>query len=928
MNHSKFVTNSVEEEGIQIKNEVPVFLCYRRTDGTNYAQAIFETINGKEINILLDKKEDQKSSINLFFDKEIPAVTDWTMHHQPALERARCLIIIITPGLGADTSSGSSKDWVHYEIKWWLDNRPDSVPILIDTTNTGVRFLPKFARNKWEFSNRILFRIENIKRLPLEKQQGFNKKLEDKILNGIREREGFIRYKDIEKLQYLLKASKRKNNYLILFSCLVLGLAACAGFFFLKAKNEARVSNAHRLSTLATNVALEYPDLGILLATESYNIVPSNESIKILHSILDYDPVYLRNHSSGVIELSFNHNGSKMASASSDHSIIIWDTNKKIKYASLEGHSNNVSHAVFNSKSSKLASWAYDREIIIWDLDNNELEKRISGLGSHEVLLSLNFLEDDNYLIACYSDGQIIVWDIKRGEVLKKLTSPLHQVTEAKFSKDLKHIALTNFNDDGSIIIWDLTKEKEKFKLEGHQQVFSFDFSFDGSRLVSGGTWPGILVWDLHKGQKLFALKNDHLMIKSVNFSHNDKYIVSGDDGGIITVWDAAQGKKINDFKWNDSSVTAVKFNINNYQLAASSQKNEIVYWRAFPNFKENQFTTDSCEVFDMALDKQRDILAVSKTNNTVEIFDLKTQKSITILDEHFGPVSGVAFSPDGQFLASCSWDGTVSIWNVDDWQHLKSFDKQTDRILSITFSPDGNYIATGSFDGNIILWEAKTGLIVNKQKVPINAISPDDVTSLAFSPDGNYLAAGIGDGEVIIIEHNPHDFQTNLRIDSKKIILDGSNDFSISGIECITYSPNGKLLAFGKSDGDVSILDAKTYERLIILKGDNPINSLAFSPDSKIIATGSININLWDVNNGQELISFKGHSKWITELLFDVEGEKLISGSLDKSIRLWNTNYNSILEKACEACNRNMTKKEWNQYVGSNLDYRKTCKK
>lgn len=136
-----------------------------------------------------------------------------------------------------------------------------------------------------------------------------------------------------------------------------------------------------------------------------------------------------------------------------------------------------------------------------------------------------------------------------------------------------------------------------------------------------------------------------------------------------------------------------------------------------------------------------------------------------------------------------------------------------------------------------------------------------------------------------------PKAFATNKIIENIAIgglihNLQGHSD----SIRSIAFSPDGKILASGSYDKTIKLWNVGTGREIYTFQGhSDSVYSVAFSPDGKILASGSRDktIKLWDVTTGREIYTLQGHSDWVRSVAFSPDGKTLASASLDKTI-MW----------------------------------------
>jgi WD40 repeat protein len=547
----------------------------------------------------------------------------------------------------------------------------------------------------------------------------------------------------------------------------------------------------------------------------------------------------------------------RIASASSDHTVRLWDPAHPAEPLVFEGHSSWV-HALAVLPDGRIASSSSDTTVRLWD-PAHPAEPLVFE-GHSERVTALAVLPDGR-IASCSWDGTVRLWD------------PAHPAEPLVFEghSDRVHTLavlpdgrIASGSEDDTVRLWDPAHPAEPLVFEGHSEGVTALAVLPDGRIASG-SWDGtVRLWDpAHPAEPLvFEGHSEKVHALAVL---PDGRIASGSADHTVRLWDPAHPAEPLVFKGHSRSVYALAV-LPDGRIASGSADHTVRLWDPAHPAEPLVFEGHSQGVTALAVLPDGRI-ASGSADHTVRLWDPTHPAEPLVFEGHSRSVSALALLPDGR-IASCSWDGTVRLWDPPHPAEPLVFEGHREGVSALAVLPDGR-IASCSWDATVRLWD------------PAHPAEPlvfeghsDGVTALAVLPDGR-IASSSWNGTVRLWDPaHP----------AEPLVFEGHRE----GVSALAVLPDGRI-ASCSVDGTVRLWDpAHPAEPLVFEGHSGPVTALAVLPDGRI-ASCSVDgtVRLWDPAHPAERLVFEGHSSSVYELAVLPDG-RIASSSADHTVRLW----------------------------------------
>ncbi len=683
--------------------------------------------------------------------------------------------------------------------------------------------------------------------------------------------------------------------------------------------------------------SIEFNDDGTQLLTTS-----DDYTIKLWDVASNRLTKTLRGHGGWVRDaVFFPGNDGRILSIGNDAAVRVWQPatlHETVAFQSTESdtpslqtrpHDDEIWSASFNADGTKIVTASRDHTARVLEIDPKTLgfkntvdlvdeDGRLQE-GSPFVALSLAVDPSHNRLFVGSADSTVRVWDLGSGSQISSAAGTGLNTTLA-VSSDGSLLVTGSSDEEARFLVWEIDAqgmiaEQPKFRLKQHQTTVTAIAISPDNRLIFTGDRNGLgLLWDSATGKTVGAALNQHLgfRINAAQFTpDSQQLLIAADDQKVSRVdLDTLQLLDVLPHPGFVTRLSIAPDGRSAATLAESSLEGTL---------------TSTVTLWDLSNGKDRVIDRAVRRGEAAEGDAAKNQRIVSV---RFGDSETLVTSHDqtsGDFvkiwrlgdakaavgqvlqmpkklatladavpmgsdrLLSLAGDAAF-LWDLKSLNHIRSY-RSHGGVTEADFSFDGKYVVTGS--RSIRIWDVASGRSLQKMEVPHDGA----VRTVQFSPiESDYtFASGGEDGVCRLWRWDPQQQAITL---IKELQVAETEKATIHQVR---FSPDGKYLLSVGDDAVARVWSVNQDQPPRLFKdkeSDAPFLCGAFSDDGQWIAVGSEDrqARVWQLTDDGEGADtprsvLQGHADQIEAIGFlgsDPRQRRIMTASRDKSARLW----------------------------------------
>ncbi|MCP4409130.1 MAG: hypothetical protein GY807_15510 [Gammaproteobacteria bacterium] len=598
-------------------------------------------------------------------------------------------------------------------------------------------------------------------------------------------------------------------------------------------------------------------------------------------------------HDANVNQTIWSQDESLILTTSNDKTARVWDAQTGQERLILT-HDANVNQATWNQDESLILTSSDDKTAQVWDAQTGQEVLRLTHADS---VWQAIWNQDESLVLTSSRDKTVRVWDAQTGQ--ERLRLPYDTgVSQAAWNQD--ESLILSWSWDGTVRVWDAQTGQERLRLAHDTGVTQAAWNQDESLILTSSNDKTARVWDAQTGHERLILTHD-AEVNQATWNQDESLILSSSWDKTARVWDAQTGQERLRLV-HDANVTQGIWSQDKSLILTSSggffEPGTVRVWDAQTGQERLRLTHDT-GVTQAIWNQDESLILTRNKDNTVRVWDAQTGQERLILT-HDAEVTQAIWNQDESLILTSSDDKTARVWDAQTGQERLRLTP----VWQATWNQDESLILSRNDDNTARVWDAQTGqerLRLTHDDVIWQATWNQD-ESLVLTSSGGFSASRT------VRVWDAQTGQERLRLTH--------DDFVWQAI----WNQDESLILSWSWDDTVRVWDAQTgQERLRLTHDDFVLQATWNQDESLILSWGADTVRVWDAQKGTEQFSIPGNfAIWNNEetLLLVVDGHE---------VQLYYTQMEDLLAAACKHAPRNMTRAEWQRFMGEQ-EYRTTC--
>lgn len=710
---------------------------------------------------------------------------------------------------------------------------------------------------------------------------------------------------EAERLERERRLERRTLNLLrLIIAGLIVIVVGAVGLTAFALRESARAEEAARIAdenaTISRSIALASnaqtllanndTDLALLLALEANQIEnPPSEARSTLAQAALARATYRRfvGGQAALTSAAISTDARWVAASSTDASVRVWDVVSGELVYTLTGHGGDVTSADFSRDGRYLVTGAVDFAAIVWDLETGQQARRLTG---HSGVVNVAvFTPDGQRVLTGSNDGTVIVWDWQAGTPLLRFNQHGASVNGLDVAPD--GAAALSGSRNGRVLYWNISTGEIIADLSASPGALNdLQISPDGSQAVIAKAQSGMVLWDLARAEPIRSFVGRAQEARTVAFVANGRYVVSGTLDGEVNIWSTTTGLLEDRLLGHTSEVLGVAVSSDGRLAVSSSRDATLRVWNISnpglidarllhinrvtalvqrPNAlysvgvdgaliaqpaqgEPRRLALSGLPILTLAVDDAEAFAVVGGRDGRLEQVNLADGSLIRSFSGHRGNVLHVVVDSARQQMVSSSHTGELFLWNVATGDLVRQFETNASGpIYGFDIYDSGTRLAVALGNNTIGVFDMATGA-----RLLTLSGHTASIYSVAVSPDGRFIVSGARDGFAIF-----WDAQTGA--ERARLTEDGATIWSV------TFNQRGDQFAVGTANGQISIYDTETIDRVQRFQFDESVFTMTFSLEGDAIHSGHNDgeIVTWIIFRGAEAVAWAQSHRYIREL-------------------------------------------------------------